>query len=97
MVHGSTGSIGCYAMTDPLIEEIYLLVDAALKCGQDAISVHSFPFRMNAQRMEQAATTRDELRWLDEWRNLKEGYDWFQRTHLLPKVTTEPRGHYIFE
>ena len=34
MVHGSIVSIGCFAMTDPRIEEIYTLADKALRGGQ---------------------------------------------------------------
>ena len=33
MVHGNRASIGCFAMTDPKIEEIYALADAALRNG----------------------------------------------------------------
>ena len=46
MIHGSNVSIGCFAMTDPVIEDLYLVVDAALDKGQAAVPVHSFPFRM---------------------------------------------------
>ena len=35
MVHGDCVSIGCYAMTDPAIEEIYVLVEAALRDTQN--------------------------------------------------------------
>ena len=34
MVHGDCVSVGCYAMTGGAIEEIYLLVEAALQSGQ---------------------------------------------------------------
>ena len=44
MVHGNCVSIGCYAMTDPGIEEIYRLVEAALEAGQAGVPVHAFPF-----------------------------------------------------
>jgi len=37
MVHGSDVSIGCYAMTDPVIEVVYLIVEAALKNKQSSI------------------------------------------------------------
>ncbi|MFZ4069289.1 MAG: 2-dehydro-3-deoxyphosphooctonate aldolase [Caulobacterales bacterium] len=46
MVHGACVSIGCYAMTDPLIEEMWTLMAQALRDGQKAISVHAFPYRM---------------------------------------------------
>jgi murein L,D-transpeptidase YafK len=40
MVHGNCVSIGCYAMTDPLIEEIYTMASAALSGGQKSFPVH---------------------------------------------------------
>ncbi|MBC7693238.1 MAG: hypothetical protein H7222_15845 [Methylotenera sp.] len=61
-IHGICGSVGCFAMTDPLIEEIYSLADASLNQNevlQDgtvrpySIPVHSFPFRMTRDNMAQ--------------------------------------------
>jgi murein L,D-transpeptidase YafK len=51
MVHGACVSIGCYAMTDPLIEEIWTLLAQAFSAGQKTISVHAFPYRMTAQEV----------------------------------------------
>ena len=51
MVHGGCSSVGCYAMTNPGIDEIYRLTEAALQAGQDAVAVHIFPFRMTEERM----------------------------------------------
>ena len=50
MVHGDVCSVGCFAMTDPVIEEIYLVIEAALKNG-GSVPVHVFPFRMTQERM----------------------------------------------
>ena len=36
MVHGGCSSVGCYAMGDAQVDEIYALVDAALRHIQDA-------------------------------------------------------------
>jgi murein L,D-transpeptidase YafK len=33
MVHGGCGSIGCFAMTDPVVDELWRLVTAALQAG----------------------------------------------------------------
>ncbi len=52
MVHGSDCSIGCFAMGDPAIEEIYYLVEQSLKKGQRSIPVQVYPFAMTEQRME---------------------------------------------
>ena len=96
MVHGSTASIGCYAMTDPLIEEIYLLVEAALKRDQMNVPVHAFPFRMTEERLERAEVDEKENAWLPEWLNLKSGYDAFERTRKVPDVSVSDEGSYVF-
>ena len=92
MVHGNRVSIGCFAMTDPKIEEIYTLCHAALANGQRFFRIHSFPFRMTTKRMEQAR----ENRWHTFWENLREGYDYFEKHRLPPNV--QVRGmRYIFD
>jgi murein L,D-transpeptidase YafK len=83
MVHGNCVSIGCYAMTDPRIEEIYSLCDAALQNGQRFFRVHSFPFRMTEANMKRHRKSK----WISEWQNLKIGYDWFEKTKRPPNVT----------
>jgi murein L,D-transpeptidase YafK len=82
MVHGSNVSIGCFAMTDPVIEEVYLLVEAALKGGQEAVKVQVFPFRMTPEKM--AAV---EGEWAGFWREaLWPGYERFEKTGVPPEV-----------
>ena len=46
MVHGGCSSVGCFAMTDPGVDEIWRLVQAAHRAGQRLVHVHVFPFRM---------------------------------------------------
>ncbi len=55
MVHGDCRSIGCYAMTDPVIDEIWSLVTAALSAGQKRFQVQVFPFRMTEANMARHA------------------------------------------
>ena len=90
MVHGKDVSIGCFAMTDPVIEEIYLIAQAALAAGQPAFAVHCFPFRMTAQRLAAA-----DGPWVDFWRNLKQGWDQFEQTHVPPDWKVQD-GRYVF-
>ncbi len=80
MVHGDCLSIGCYAMTDAGIEDIYGLVEAALKAGQQSVPVHVFPFRMTEANMSRHASSE----WAGFWRNLKEGWDFFETTSKPP-------------
>ncbi len=84
MVHGKNVSIGCYAMTDPGIEEIYLIVEAALTQGQPEVPVHCFPFSMTEERMAQAKTENSP--WLDFWNELRPGYLAFENRHVPPVV-----------
>jgi murein L,D-transpeptidase YafK len=83
LVHGGCTSIGCYAMTDAVMDDLYDVAEKALGNGQDAIQVQIFPFRMSEQAMAAHAGSK----WYDFWRNLKEGYDAFEETHVPPNIT----------
>jgi len=83
MVHGKCASIGCYAMTDRGIEEIWLLADEALKGGQTAFQVHLYPFRMTDANLRRHAQTR----WSDFWSDLKPGYDLFERDRVDLRIS----------
>ena len=91
MVHGNCVSTGCFAMTDPVIEEIYALVDASLRKGEKSVPVHVFPFRLEQPRLEK----EKDHRWIGFWRNLKEGYDYFE-THQKPPAVSVLNGRYAF-
>jgi murein L,D-transpeptidase YafK len=82
MVHGDCTSSGCYAMTDAVIEEIYILAREGLAGGQENFQLHAFPFRMTAANL--AAHQKDE--WYEFWANLKDGYDYFETTRLAPAL-----------
>jgi murein L,D-transpeptidase YafK len=82
MVHGDCVSIGCYAMTDKGIDDIYRIVEAALLNGQPDVPVHAFPFRMT----DKAVAEKAGHRWASTWANLKEGYDLFERTGKPPRA-----------
>lgn len=92
MVHGSCVSIGCFAMTDERVEEIYALADAALRNGQPSFRVHIFPFRMTAKNMKR----HQESEWFDFWSNLKEGCDFFEKTGHPPDALVRSK-RYVFE
>ena len=91
MIHGGSASIGCFAMTDPKIEEIYAMSDAALRNGQTFFRVHCFPFRMSEANMKKHARSK----WDSFWSNLKAGYDFFESSNLPPDVQVEGKK-YVF-
>lgn len=85
MVHGNCVSIGCYAMGDENIEEIWTIIDAALRMGQPYFRIHIFPFRMTEDNMERYNSTVYD-KWQIFWHNLKEGYDIFENSKNPPNV-----------
>jgi murein L,D-transpeptidase YafK len=91
MVHGDCVSIGCFAMTDAGIEEIYALAEAALNAGQPFFRVHVFPFRMTDENLRR----HRDPRWAGFWRNLREGHDAFAATGRPPDVRVTA-GRYVF-
>lgn len=90
MIHGACVSVGCYAMTNDGIEEIWLIADEALKGGQTRFEVHAFPFRMTPA----ALAKRQGDRSIDFWRMLKPGYDSFEATHVPPTIRVD-NGSYV--
>ena len=91
MVHGACASAGCYAMTNAQIEEIYGLARDAFNAGQKTFNVQAFPFRMTDEKM---ARYRGH-EWFEFWRNIKQGYDYFERTRRLPNVSVQNQ-RYVF-
>jgi murein L,D-transpeptidase YafK len=82
MVHGGCKSVGCYAMTDYQMEEIYGLVDEAFKGGQDRIQLAAFPFQMTTQNLTRHADNPNA----PFWEMLKSGDEAFFVTGRPPSV-----------
>ncbi|HXF53751.1 MAG TPA: murein L,D-transpeptidase family protein [Hyphomicrobiaceae bacterium] len=92
LLHGGCSSSGCFAMTDPVMDEIYKLARAALRAGQRQVHVHVFPFRMTEDNLAAHAAAP----WIEFWRELKPGYDAFAATGLPPRISVCQR-HYVVE
>ena len=91
MVHGGCRSVGCYAMTDYAMEEIYGLVDEAFKGGQEKVQLQAFPFRMTTQNLASHAVDPN----MAFWEMLKAGSDAFLATEQPPRVAVCDR-RYVF-
>ena len=82
MIHGGCRSVGCYAMSDEHIEEIYRLAYEAFRGGQTEFQVQAFPFRMTEANLEAHKADPNAA----FWRNLKRGHDIFEETARPPQV-----------
>ena len=92
MVHGNCVSIGCYAMGDVAIEEIYSAVARALSHGQPAVPVHIFPFRFDTGWRSR----HPDSPWLDFWEQLDTGYRAFEETRQPPRIRVRD-GRYLID
>lgn len=91
MVHGICSSMGCFAMTNGTVEEIYAIAREALAGGQAAFQFQSYPFRMTAENMAKHRADPN----FAFWQNLKEGSDRFEATGEEPQVSVVA-GRYAF-
>ena len=82
MVHGGCGSIGCFAMTNPVIDEIWTLLNRAFDGGQKRFQAQVFPFRMTEANLARY----DGDQWSTFWADLKTGHDLFEKDRLPPAV-----------
>ena len=92
MVHGGCASIGCFAMTNTQMAEIWQLVTSALNGGQKRFQVQVYPFRLTDANLQGYAGHPA----LPFWRTLKRGNDEFEARHLPPRVNV-CKGAYGFE
>ena len=91
MVHGACSSAGCFAMSDQGVAEIYAIALKSLRSGQREFQVQAYPFRMNARNMAEHQGDAN----MSFWRDLKVGYDSFERTRQQPSVAM-CGGKYVF-
>jgi murein L,D-transpeptidase YafK len=92
MIHGNCASMGCYAMSDGGIGEVYSLARDALAGGQQAFQVQAYPFRMTPANLARHRTNPH----MAFWKMLKIGNDHFETTHLEPRVGVCNR-RYVFD
>jgi murein L,D-transpeptidase YafK len=95
-IHGGCKTVGCIAVTDEAIKELYWIAVEARAAGQQRIPVHIFPARMTAEELGVLGSVfpkRPDL--LAFWRNLQPGYEYFERHGAPPVVTVNSAGRYV--
>lgn len=96
-IHGSCVTVGCIPITDPQIEELYVLTLNAKSSGQDFIPVHIFPIRYsNEKSMEYfKRATKDNLQVQEFSMKLRTAYDYFNKEKKLPVIAINKKGEYV--
>jgi murein L,D-transpeptidase YafK len=91
-VHGDCASIGCIAIEDGPIEELYLMVLEARARMRRDVPIHLFPRRLDAAGLaELEKHPRATPERVAFWRSLEPGWRFFEETRRPPRVTVDPR------
>ncbi len=90
MIHGECKSVGCYAMTNGYMDEIYHYVESALLRGQYEINISIYPFKMTPQNMLRHRSSSHYMFWLQ----LQPAYDYFVKNHQ-PATISVINGQYV--
>ncbi len=94
-IHGACASIGCLAMTDDFIQEIYVLAVEARNNGQQNIPVHVFPCYMTDSNLSRIQKEYPQHKAF--WTGLQKGYTHFEKQHKLPSFVVNAKGDYVFK
>mgnify|MGYP003334608588 CR=1 FL=1 len=97
-IHGSCVTVGCIPLTDPMIEELYVLSTHAKAAGQDFIPVHIFSAKYDDKKSDEYLHElyEKELTLKSFEHQLKKVYDFFNHNKKLPVVAVLPNGDYAF-
>ncbi|MDN5199958.1 L,D-transpeptidase family protein [Fulvivirgaceae bacterium BMA10] len=92
-IHGGCATIGCIPITDEKIKSLYILAVEAKTNGQTNIPVHIFPSHLDKISYDKLKANNG--RHDPFWKNLKAGYDYFAREHIVPQIGVNHAGDYI--
>lgn len=97
-IHGDCVSIGCIAITDEKISELYILANQAQANGQTKIRVDIFPIRFNREISKNYLPELDEYQEnISFWKNLETIYFDFENTQKLRGIKVNGVGEYEFQ
>ena len=96
-IHGKCLSVGCIAIDNLPIEELYLMTSYARDAGQEFIPVHVYPVKYNVKKsFEYLAQITKENQPLQQFAiSLKNVFDYFEDKKQLPLVLVNKKGDYI--
>lgn len=95
-IHGSCVTVGCIPLTDPMIEEVYIITAYAKAGGQDFIPVHIFPIRYNVKKSADYLDklTRDDKQLMEFSSRLEDAFNYFEKYKQVPVVMVSQKGDY---
>jgi len=94
-IHGSCVSIGCMAITDEQIKELYIYCVEAYSGGQTKIPVTIFPARLTTSNYNRLVKRMPEQKEL--WTELQTAYTIFNASKKLPDISFLENGRHLVQ
>jgi murein L,D-transpeptidase YafK len=88
-IHGSCASVGCLAIEDAPIEELYVIASDYSVRGR-RIPVHIFPRRLSSAALEELKAARAQLAHF--WSSLEPAYAHFEKTRRVPRMKVDSQA-----
>jgi len=89
-IHGNCQTVGCIPITDPFIQELYIFAVEGKSRKNNVIPIYIFP----SKKWNELSSASTEMQ--SFWKNLKVGFDFFEKNKNLPKIKIEENGKYSF-
>ena len=93
MVHGNCVTIGCLPIQDEPIEEVYLTVRTVFRPYRP-VPIHIFPKPLDDVSLQALLATKPSASTAQLWRELAVGWQAFEASHRVPKVSVRKDGAY---
>jgi murein L,D-transpeptidase YafK len=96
-IHGNCVSVGCIAIQDMPIEEVYTLASVAKTNGQDFIPVHIYPVNYGIKKSLDYLTSaiKGKQAINKSILNVKAVFDYFEKRKKLPVILVNNKGDYM--
>lgn len=96
-IHGNCVSVGCIAIQDMPIEEVYTLASIAKTNGQDFVPVHIYPVNYGIKKSIDFLSTsiKGKQAVNKSILNIKAVYDYFEKKKKLPIILINNKGDYV--
>lgn len=98
-IHGDCVSVGCIAINDQQIEEVFMMVSTAKANGQEFVPVHIFPARFNNSKAVEPLNKmmKENASYLPMVKTMQSVFYYFEQNRLLPAVLVNRSGEYVTE
>lgn len=94
-IHGDCVTIGCIPITDNEIKSFYVYCVEAINNGQKTIPVTFFPAKLDTNNYNLLISKTNSSQTLQLWKELKLGYDLFNKNKTLPNIAFLDDGKHI--